>query len=74
MLKIYGFILSFFLIVIIFVRLPQDSAGLASFTDKSSVLGSPRSARRLLDFFTVVGIVLYLVIAFKLNLEHNSLM
>jgi len=68
MLKIFGFLVSLFLIFIVFLRTPESSAGLSSFASKSEALGSPRSSRRFLDRLTVVIIIIYLVIAFKLNL------
>jgi hypothetical protein len=46
MLKIFGFIDSLLLIGIIFLRIPLESTGLASFATKSDLLGSPSSARR----------------------------
>lgn len=73
MLKILGICISFFLIVIIFLRIPQENVGLASFTNKSSVLGSPRSAQRFLNILTFVGIFIYLGIAFKINLLNNQI-
>jgi hypothetical protein len=51
MLKIYGFLVSFFLIGIIFLRIPQESVGLSSFATKSNLLGSPRSAQRFFKYF-----------------------
>lgn len=71
MLKLFGIVLSLFLIFIIFVRTPDDSAGLSSFEAKTDLLGSPRSARRFLDFLTTAGVILYLIIAFKLNVENR---
>jgi protein translocase SecG subunit len=68
MLKIFGFIISVFLIFIVFLRTPEDSASLTSFASKSKVFGSPRSSGRFLDRLTVVEIIIYLIIAFKLNL------
>ena len=68
MLKIFGFIISFFLITIIFFYTSQENAGLSSFATKSDLLGSPSSAQRFLNIFTVVGIVIYVGIAIKLNL------
>lgn len=68
MVKIFGFMISLFLIFAVFLRTPEDSAGLASFTSKSKAFGSPRSARQFLDRLTVVEIIIYLIIAFKLNL------
>ena len=44
MLKIFGFIISLFLIIIIFLRIPQENVGLASFATKSDILVSPSSA------------------------------
>jgi len=68
MLKIFGVIVSFFLIGIIFLRISQENTGLASFATKSDLLGSPSSAQRFLNILTVIGILLYISIAIKLNL------
>ena len=51
MLKISGFFISFLLIIIIFLRTPQESSGLASFASKSNLLGSPGSAERSLNIY-----------------------
>jgi len=71
MLKIYGFLVSFFLIGIIFLRIPQESVGLSSFATKSNLLGSPRSAQRFLNILTAFGILIYVGIAIKLNLANT---
>ena len=71
MLNIFGAFISIFLISIILVRIPQENVGLASFANKSNLLGSPSSAQRFLNIVTVTGIFLYLAIAFRLNLLHN---
>jgi len=71
MLKIFGFIVSFFLIGIIFLRISQENTGLASFATKSNLLGSPSSAQRFLNILTVIGILLYISIAIKLNLLNT---
>lgn len=71
MLKLTGFIISIFLILIIFLRMPQENAGLSSFATKSGLLGSPSSAQRFLNILTGVGIVCYLGIAIKMNLTNN---
>ena len=68
MLKLMGIFISLFLIGIIFLRIPQESVGLASFATKSSLLGSPSSAQRFLNVLTAIGILVYLGIALKLNL------
>jgi preprotein translocase subunit SecG len=59
MLKLFGFIISIFLIVIIFLRIPQENVGLASFATKSDLLGSPSSAQRFLNILTAFGILIY---------------
>jgi protein translocase SecG subunit len=69
MLTVIWIVLSIFLIVIIFLRAPQNS-GLASFATKSNLLGSPSSAERTLNNLTILAITLYLVIAIKLNFNQ----
>jgi len=71
MLKLLGFIISIFLILIIFLRIPQENAGLASFATKSDLLGSPSSAQRSLNILTGFGILLYFGIAIQINLTTN---
>lgn len=71
MLNIIGAFVSILLILIILVRIPQENVGLASFTNKSNLLGSPSSAQRFLNILTVTGIFLYLGIAFRLNLLNT---
>jgi preprotein translocase subunit SecG len=71
MLKLFGFLISIFLIVIIFLRIPQENVGLASFAMKTDLLGSPSSAQRLLNIFTGLGISIYFVIALQLNFLNS---
>ena len=71
MLKLFGFIVCIFLIVIIFLRIPQENMGLASFATKSDLLGSPSSAQRSLNIFTAFGIVIYFGVAIQMNLTNN---
>ena len=71
MLKLIGNFISLFLIVIIFLRMPQENVGLASFATKSNLLGSPSSAQRFLNILTAVGILIYFGIAIQLNLLNN---
>jgi preprotein translocase subunit SecG len=73
MLKPFGFIISIFLIIIIFLRIPQENSGLASFATKSDLLGSPSSAQRSLNILTAFGILIYFGIAVQLNLINNSI-
>jgi preprotein translocase subunit SecG len=71
MLKLLGFIISLFLNIIIFLRIPQENMGLASFATKSDLLGSPTSAQRSLNILTAFGIVIYFGIAIQMNLINN---
>ena len=71
MLKIFGFLISILLIIIIFLRMPQENVGLASFATKSDILGSPSSAQRSLNILTVVGILIFFGIAIQLNLASK---
>jgi len=73
MLKLFGIFTSLFLILIIFLRIPQENVGLASFATKSNLLGSPRSAQRFLNTLTVISILIYLGIAIQLNLLNNQI-
>lgn len=69
MLKPIGFIVSIFLIGIIFLRIPQENIGLASFATKTDLLGSPSSAQRSLNILTAFGILIYFGIAIQLNID-----
>lgn len=73
MLKLFGFIVSLCLIIIIFLKIPQESVGLASFATKTDLLGSPSSAQRSLNIFTGLGILIYFALAVQLNFLNNSL-
>ncbi len=68
MLKLIGFIVSLCLIIVIFLRTPQENVGLSSFATKSDILGSPSSAERFLNILTIFGIFVYFSIALTLNL------
>ena len=67
MLKLIGFFISILLIIVIFLRTPQENVGLSSFATKSALLGSPSSAERSLNILTAFGILIYFGIAIKLN-------
>jgi preprotein translocase subunit SecG len=71
MLKLISVIINLFLIVIIFLRMPQESAGLSSFANKSNLLGSPSSAQRFLNILTGLCILVYFGIAIQFNLLNN---
>ena len=63
--------LSLFLILNIFLRIPQENVGLTSFATRSNLLGSPSSAQRFLNILTALGILIYLGIAIQLNLVND---
>lgn len=67
LLKFVVYPISLFLVIIIFFRMPEETTGLTSFALRNTILGSPSLARRNLNFFTWVGIFIYLNIAFQLN-------
>jgi preprotein translocase subunit SecG len=71
MLKLIGAFISLSLILIIFLRIPQENVGLASFATKSNLLGSPSSAQRFLNILTGICILTYFGIAIQLNLVNN---
>ena len=67
MLKKIWLLLSLFLILIIFLRMPQETIGLSSFASKSDILGSPSSAQRYLNIITATGVFIYIILAFLFN-------
>ena len=71
MLRIVGIFINLFLITLILGRIPPQDVGLSSFANNSNLLGSPSSAQRFLDVLTVTLIILYFLIAFKLNIQTH---
>ena len=71
MLILAEFFVCVFLIGIIFLRIPQENVGLASFATKSDILGSPSSAQRSLNILTAIGVLVYIGIAVELNLVNK---
>lgn len=71
MLKFFEFILSIFLIIVIFLKIPKDNVGLASFATKNEMFGSPSSAERFLNFLITISIIIYILIAIQLNFVTN---
>jgi len=69
MLKKFWLLLSLFLILIIFLRMPQETVGLSSFASKSDILGSPSSAQRSLNIITAAGVFIYIMLAFLFNIQ-----
>jgi protein translocase SecG subunit len=66
MLKIVWIMLSISLIGLIFLRTPQNQ-GLASFSTKSNLLGSPSSAEQFLNNLTIILMIGYFSFAIILN-------
>ena len=71
MVKLFTVLVCIFLIVIIFLRIPQENIGLASFATKSDLLGSPSSAQRSLNILTGIGILVYIGLSIQQNLVNN---
>ena len=71
-LKLPGAIIGLALVILILFRLPEKSAGLASFANTSNLFGSPGQTERSLDKIMTVGILIYLAIAFVLDIIINS--
>ena len=70
MLNQLAILTNFFIIFIIFWRMPQRNIGLSSFANKSNLLGSPTSAQRSLNLLTSLAIVIYLIFAIIFNSEN----
>jgi len=71
MLKLFTVLICIFLIVIIFLRIPQENIGLASFATKSDLLGSPSSAQRSLNILTGIAILVYIGLSVQQNIVNN---
>ena len=63
------FLISSFLIPAIILRVPQENMGLGSFATKSNLFSSPTSAQKMLNVFTGVGILIYLILAIQGNIS-----
>jgi protein translocase SecG subunit len=66
MLKLIWVLLSLVLIGLIFLRTPQNQ-GLASFSTKNNLLGSPSSAEQFLNNLTIILMIIYFSFAIFLN-------
>lgn len=64
MLKFIGFLISICLIILIFLRVPQESVGLSNF----SIGFSPSSTELSLNIVTIFLILVYFGVAIELNL------
>ena len=69
MLKLIWVALSIILIILIFLRTPQNQ-GLASFSTKSNLLGSPSSAEQFLNNLTILLMIGYFSFAVFLNFSN----
>ena len=67
MLKVIWLLLSILLITLVFLRIPTNNSGLASFATKSNLLGSPSSAEKFLNNLTWLLIIIYFILAVKFN-------
>lgn len=66
MLKFIWFVISIALIILIFLRTPQNQ-GLASFSTKTNLLGSPSSAEQFLNNLTIILMIGYFSFGIFLN-------
>jgi len=66
MLKSLWLINNILLIILILIRIPNNS-GLENFAAKSNLLGSPNSAEKFLNQLTWVLIINYFILAVKFN-------
>jgi preprotein translocase subunit SecG len=57
------FLITIFLIALIFLRVPQENVGLASFATKSNLFESPSSAQKFLNSLIAFGILIYFLLA-----------
>ena len=69
MLKLTWGILSSILIILIFLRTPQNQ-GLASFSSKTDLLGSPSSAEQFLNNLTIILMIAYFLFAVVFNFTN----
>jgi len=67
MLKLIWLLVSIILIILIFLRTPQNQ-GLTSFSTKSNLLGSPSSAEQFLNNLTIFLMFIYFLFAIFLNI------
>lgn len=67
MIKVIASILSFFLIGIIFLRIPEENVGLGGFATKNNLLGSPKNTTRFLNIITGVSVLGFFSLAIQLN-------
>jgi protein translocase SecG subunit len=67
MLKLIWLLVSIILIILIFLRTPQNQ-GLTSFSTKSNLLGSPSSAEQFLNNLTIFLMFIYFLFAIFLNM------
>lgn len=67
---IFLFLLSFFLIFIIYIRIPKETLGLTNSINSTQFSGSPAQLERNLDILITICVFGYLIIAFKLNIDN----
>lgn len=66
-LKIVWYLASLFIVVIVFLQTPKESAGLISFETQTNILGSPSSTRQLVNTLIGITVCMYFIIAIKFN-------
>ena len=69
MLNLIWSILSIFIIILILLKVPNNT-GLGSMINKTNFLGSPNSTEKVLSTVIWVFIAIYLLLAIKFNLTN----
>ncbi len=70
MLTLFGLIVNIILIGLIFLRIPRENVGLAIFTNDNNFLSSFSSAQKTLNIVIGIGVIIYFMVAFQLNIEN----
>lgn len=66
---IIWFLLSLSLIFLIFTRIPKDTSGLAMSSTSTKFLGPLSQLDITLNILIAIGVLCYVLIAFKLNID-----
>jgi len=68
MLHFIGILINFFLIIIIFLRVPQEDVGLTASPFKTNSMYSSNTFQKFVNIFILINILIYFSIAIKLNI------
>ena len=68
MIKFLGIFINIFLLVLVFLQIPEENMGLTSVTNGNSTFGSSQSTQRFLQTITLIAVCVYFIIAILENL------